>query len=63
MGDFNEVRNEQEKKGCSYRSRIMDEFDQWINDMELIDLPLSGRKFTWRRGSSCSKLDCFVVDP
>ena len=33
------------------------EFSEWIADMELIDIPLHGVKFTWRRNDSKSRLD------
>ena len=29
--------------------------------MEVIDLPLIGRKYTWIRGKSCSRLDIMLV--
>ena len=38
------------------------EFEQWIQDIKLIDLPLICRKFTWGRGKSQSKLDRELVD-
>ena len=31
--------------------------------MGLVELPLIGRKFTWRRRNSCSKLDRVLVEP
>ena len=43
--------------------RSMEEFGEWINDMGLVELPLMGRKYTWRRGSSSSKLDRAFVEP
>ena len=63
MGDFNEIRHIHERKGCSSRTRSMDEFHDWISAIGLIDMPLVGRKFTWRRGNSCSKLDRVLIDP
>ena len=41
----------------------MKEFEEWINDIGLVELALIGRNFTWRRGSQCSKLDRTLVDP
>ncbi|GKV36551.1 hypothetical protein SLEP1_g44670 [Rubroshorea leprosula] len=46
MGDFNAIRNEQEWNGGRTRRREMVEFDIFIRDCGLIDLPLIGRKFT-----------------
>ena len=34
-----------------------------IDDMELIDLPLSECKFTWCRGSSFSRIDRVLINP
>ncbi|MED6172800.1 hypothetical protein PIB30_053296 [Stylosanthes scabra] len=33
------------------------------DEMEVIDVPLVGRKYTWRSGRVASKLDRFCVDP
>lgn len=51
MGDFNEIKCLEERLGCLNATRNMGEFVKWINDMELIDMPLNGHMFTWRRGS------------
>ncbi|XP_070055395.1 uncharacterized protein LOC142179788 [Nicotiana tabacum] len=48
-GDFNTIRFPEERLGCSVISRAMEEFSDFINDHFLIDLPLSGEKFTWTR--------------
>ncbi|XP_025628609.1 uncharacterized protein [Arachis hypogaea] len=34
-----------------------EDFKDWINDMGLVDLPITDRKFTWFRGRSCSPID------
>ncbi|GKV17381.1 hypothetical protein SLEP1_g27896 [Rubroshorea leprosula] len=62
MGDFNAVRNEQEWRGGSIR-RDMPEFDQFISECGLVDLPLIGRKFTWHQtnGAAMSRLDRFLL--
>ena len=38
---------------------IMKDFNQFIDNMELVDIPLAGRSFTWYRhnGSVKSRLD------
>ncbi|GKV50269.1 hypothetical protein SLEP1_g56981 [Rubroshorea leprosula] len=63
MGDFNAVRNEQERKGGMSIRREMPEFDEFINECGLVDLPLIGRKFTWYQsnGASMSRLDRFLL--
>lgn len=57
-----------ERRGSSGSSRedgsvLMRDFNRFIDDMFLNDLPLMGRKFTWIRpnGSALSRLDCFGV--
>ncbi|MCI26559.1 hypothetical protein A2U01_0047755, partial [Trifolium medium] len=48
-GDFNAVSCRSERKGSSegsWQSEWM-EFHQFIEDMELVDVPMSGKKFTW----------------
>lgn len=32
----------------------------WVNTLSLIDIPLCGRRYTWKRGGSKSKLDRFL---
>lgn len=46
-GDFNEIRSTSERLGCSRRDRGMADFNYFIDKLELVDLPLLGRKFTW----------------
>ncbi|KAL8511368.1 hypothetical protein ACS0TY_017963 [Phlomoides rotata] len=65
-GDFNAVRNEVERvgrSGCTNK-REMEDFDKFIRDSNLIDLPLSGRSYTWYRpdGSCKSRLDHFLLN-
>ena len=49
MGDFNEILK-------------VEEFGDWINELNLVNMPIMGRKFTWRRGKSYSRLDRFLID-
>ncbi|KAL8504494.1 hypothetical protein ACS0TY_015889 [Phlomoides rotata] len=65
-GDFNAVRNEIERvgrSGCTNK-REMEDFDKFSRDSKLIDLPLSGRSYTWYRpdGSCKSRLDHFLLN-
>ncbi|KAL5709789.1 hypothetical protein ACHQM5_020434 [Ranunculus cassubicifolius] len=42
----------------------MEEFSEFVENNELVDLPMVGRKYTWARGGrslSMSRLDRFVV--
>nr|XP_025675981.1 uncharacterized protein LOC112776161 [Arachis hypogaea] len=57
MGDFNEVIQIEERKGQDRLTTSAEDFKDWIQDMQLLDLPLNNRKFTWFRGRSCSCID------
>lgn len=63
-GDFNEVRNPDERQGCISRNNGMIDFNNFIEDMELVDLSMLGRKFTWSNyqdGEKWSRLDRILV--
>lgn len=52
IGDFNCLRSQHETQGIgesSYKVGEAVEFNEFIDDIELIDIPLIGRKFTWYR--------------
>nr|KYP40877.1 hypothetical protein KK1_037764 [Cajanus cajan] len=65
VGDFNTVRRQDERKGVNgeYGVRDMEEFNSFIRDMELIDIPLVGKRYTWFKGdgSMMSRLDRVLV--
>nr|XP_025670267.1 uncharacterized protein LOC112770058 [Arachis hypogaea] len=61
MGDFNEIVQVEERKGTDRLTGAAEEFKNWIQDMHLVDLPLNNRKYTWFRGSSCSRIDRVMV--
>ncbi|XP_057451987.1 uncharacterized protein LOC130743775 [Lotus japonicus] len=67
LGDFNAVRYEDKRRGVAgvlpCQRREMAEFNLFIDNMELLDLPLAGRKFTWRRpnNQAHSRIDRFLV--
>ncbi|TYI19650.1 hypothetical protein ES332_A07G179200v1, partial [Gossypium tomentosum] len=46
-GDFNVVRNRSERINCSSTEKGSKEFDEFIDRLKLVDLPLIGKKFTW----------------
>ncbi|KAK2356246.1 hypothetical protein QL285_093594 [Trifolium repens] len=68
VGDFNSVREVEERRGVrdaretSSRAGIYD-FNNFIAGMELLELPLFGRSFTWTHpnGVSMSKLNRFLI--
>ncbi|MCI04813.1 endonuclease/exonuclease/phosphatase family protein, partial [Trifolium medium] len=64
-GDFNAVKNVDERRSARGGQRFVDHipFNRFIEDNNLIDLPLSGRNFTWFKGDglSMSRLDRFLL--
>ena len=66
-GDFNEVRTKEERRGKENRVTIeqpsMREFNCFISHMEVLDIPLVWRKYTWYKpnGHAKSRLDRFLL--
>ncbi|XP_047316984.1 uncharacterized protein LOC124920525 [Impatiens glandulifera] len=63
---MNEVRVPSDKKGARRLTRHMREFYEKIENLELVDLPLEGGQFTFRRGnghdgSVQSRIDRFLA--
>lgn len=68
LGDFNSIRDPAERFGTCQResgTNSINEFNEWIDDLEVVEPPWLGRKFTWVRpnGASRSKLDRFLLSP
>ncbi|GKE00363.1 RNA-directed DNA polymerase, eukaryota [Tanacetum coccineum] len=63
LGDFNEVRSENERLGFIFYENGANAFNHFITRAGLIDLPLEGYSFTWTHpsASKMSKLDRFLV--
>ncbi|GJU14629.1 zinc finger, CCHC-type containing protein [Tanacetum coccineum] len=63
FGDMNVVRNEKERSGSVFSRHDADNFNSFIKNASLIDLPLGGRLFTWmnKAGTKLSKLDRFLI--
>lgn len=63
--DFNAVKELDEMCGSYSRNKTieMENFQVFINLMNLIDLLVSGNKFTWVKvdGRVCSRLDKFLI--
>lgn len=62
-GDFNVIRFPVERLGCNSISRNMRRFSDFIDDLELVDPPLSGSRFTWfgaQEERCMSRIDCFL---
>ncbi|GKA76548.1 RNA-directed DNA polymerase, eukaryota, reverse transcriptase zinc-binding domain protein [Tanacetum coccineum] len=63
FGDINIVCNENEMSGSLFSRHDADNFDSFIENYGLIDLPLGGRLFTWmnKARTNISKLDRFLI--
>lgn len=64
-GDYNEIRNIKDRKGCIRRDSGMIEFNNFINQLELVEVPMLGRRFTWCNsldGERWSKIDRLLLD-
>ncbi|GJZ26721.1 RNA-directed DNA polymerase, eukaryota [Tanacetum coccineum] len=63
FGDFNVVRNQEERSGSSFNVGEENVFNDFISRVGLFDFPLGGRRFTrfGKNGNKASKLDRFLV--
>nr|GFA28993.1 RNA-directed DNA polymerase, eukaryota [Tanacetum cinerariifolium] len=63
MGDFNEVRSREERRGLSFNPASARVFDNFISSSGLVDIKMEGYTFTWSHPSATiiSKLDRFLV--
>lgn len=65
VGDYNAITRMCEKRGLGSQipRQEMEDFRLFTADMELVDVPLLGRKYTWYRsdGSAMSRLDWFLL--
>ncbi|KAG6635923.1 hypothetical protein CIPAW_11G076800 [Carya illinoinensis] len=62
-GDFNITHFSSERSGLYQNFGAMEEFSEFIFDLDLTDLPLVKGKYTWSNGQVWSKLDRFLVSP
>ncbi|XP_058198544.1 uncharacterized protein LOC131314067 [Rhododendron vialii] len=63
-GDFNEIKEVSERVRCNRMERGIRDFSEFCFNMELMDLPMIGRKFTWtnyQNHAFHSRLDRFLV--
>ena len=51
IGDFNIVRFPSKQRGGSHLTSAMKKFSKFIEDLQLIDLPLEGGRYTWSSGT------------
>ncbi|KAL4278976.1 hypothetical protein GQ457_03G033020 [Hibiscus cannabinus] len=65
-GDFNTVKSSEEKLGGEANFQATNDFLEFIQKNNLVDLPLAGSKYTWFRGGSnvsANRLDRFLISP
>ncbi|WJX93350.1 hypothetical protein P8452_74886 [Trifolium repens] len=68
IGDFNAVLSREERRGVAnlnFQSPSLEivEFEAFVSNMEVVDLPVLGRKFSWfhPNGHSMSRIDRALV--
>ncbi|XP_071689315.1 uncharacterized protein [Rutidosis leptorrhynchoides] len=63
FGDFNEVRNKNERMNCDFNQVWADIFNNFINNNGLLDIPLGGKNYTriCKKRMQFSKIDRFLV--
>lgn len=63
FGDFNDVRNERERRGSVMDVKATRLFNNFINNNNLVEAKMGGSNFTWNKGGGAkrSKLDRFLV--
>ncbi|GJY50063.1 RNA-directed DNA polymerase, eukaryota [Tanacetum coccineum] len=63
MGDFNEVRTQDERFGSIFNIQGAAIFNSFISSSGLVDVPMGGCSFTWvhKSATKMSKLDRFLI--
>jgi len=57
IGDFNLILQAQDKSNSNLNRRMMGTFRSWVNDLELKELSLQGRRFTWSNDVTQTRID------
>nr|GEV33533.1 RNA-directed DNA polymerase, eukaryota [Tanacetum cinerariifolium] len=63
MGDFNDARSSNERRGSCFNPYSVRHFNRFISSSGLVDIPMEGYAFTWSHpsASKMSKLDRFLI--
>lgn len=57
IGDFNMILSAEDKSNNNLNRRIMGAYRNMVNDLELKELQLKGRKFTWSNDVTQTRID------
>jgi hypothetical protein len=57
VGDFNMILTAADKNNANLNRRLMGEFRSLVHDLELREISLKGRKFTWSNDSTQTRID------
>ena len=57
IGDFNLKLQAQDKSNNNLNRRVMGEFKKAVDDLELKELKLKGRRFTWSNDTTQTRID------
>ena len=57
IGDFNLILQAQDKSNNNLNRRVMGEFKKAVDDLELKELKLKGRRFTWSKDTTQTRID------
>ncbi|XP_076928241.1 uncharacterized protein LOC143605053 [Bidens hawaiensis] len=60
-GDFNCVRERSERRNSKFNAQVSNEFNEFIDNVDLQEFVLRGRKFTFMSGNKCNRIDCIFV--
>ena len=66
IGDFNIIRFPSERRDETRLTLAMEKFSEFIEDLNMVDLPLEGGSYTWSSGTNqpaMSKIDKALVTP
>jgi hypothetical protein len=64
LGDFNLIASAAKKSNANINIRLLGEFRGLIQDLELVDYPILGRRFTWsneRGNATHTRIDRLMV--
>lgn len=63
-GDFNIILHSRERSGGHTNHGEIEEFREWVDKLDLVDIPLMGSRWTWsntRNNLAWSRIDQFLI--